>query len=74
MSFVLDGMGFGCQSELLLCPLRHKVGPDIDKCFGDVSDVLAGGSAFCLSELSNWRNDIASDGMTVTLPPSFIQF
>lgn len=51
-------------SELLLCPLRHKIGSDIDECFGDLSSILAGRFPFCLAELADGRDDIASDGMT----------
>lgn len=50
--------------DLPLCPLRHKIGSDIDECFGDLSSILAGRFPFCLAELADGRDDMASCGMT----------
>ena len=51
-------------SELLLRPLRHKIGSDIDERFGDLGSILTGRFPFCLAELADGRDDIPSDGMT----------
>jgi len=51
------------RSELLLCPLRHKVGSDVDECFGDIGSILAGRFPFCLAELADGGDDISSNGM-----------
>ncbi|MHC2543269.1 hypothetical protein ACVINY_003981 [Sinorhizobium meliloti] len=55
--------------ELLLCALWHEVASDIDERLGDGSSILVGSWSFCLAELADWRNDVASDGMTANDGP-----
>lgn len=49
-AFGVDGIAIALSSELLLCPLWHEVGSDIDERFGDGSNILVGGWSFSLGD------------------------